>query len=166
MDGVERVKSARQIKEEALEAKMQARAPLARVVRWRDAIFRRSPSLKMYRMMKPDAHLLLLGVVAAMAAGVIFPAYGLVFSKVKNRHSERSNPRPLAQCVQVITTLSVPGYQAPANGLSGPNLYAFLFAVIGMGAFVSIATQVVSFETAGARLTKQVNIFWLVVDGD
>jgi len=122
MDGVERVKSARQIKEEAQEAKMQARAPLARVV----------------RMMAPDVHLLILGATAAMFAGAIFPGYGLVFSKV-------------------ITILSVPVNMSPEyTGLGGPYLYAFLFSIIGIGAFLSISTQVICFETAGARLTKKV----------
>lgn len=73
----------------------------------------------------------------------------------KKCRREGSNPRSSSQ---VITVLSVPGYQIPSNGLEGPNLYAFLFSMIGVGALVSIAIQVVSFETAGGSRDRSSSV--------
>jgi len=120
MEGVERVKSARQLKEEEREKKLRGKAPLFRVL----------------GMMKSDYLLLFFGVLGALGAGAVFPAYGLVFSKVVSMLSITRN----------LTD----------EAFSGPNLYAFLFVVIGLGALVTIFVQIAAFELAGARLTKKI----------
>jgi ABC-type multidrug transport system fused ATPase/permease subunit len=74
------------------------------------------------------------GILGASAAGVIFPAYALIFSRV------------------IIMLQNNPEWEPP---FQGPNLYAFIFVVLGIGAFFAFATQVICFEIAGERFTER-----------
>ncbi|KAI8878309.1 P-loop containing nucleoside triphosphate hydrolase protein [Backusella circina FSU 941] len=86
--------------------------------------------------MKPEWPLLLVGLVGAGISGAIFPVYAFVFSKV-------------------ITTLIVPGSDLNPGPFRGVNLYAFIFVVIGIAAFIGMALQTASFEVAGERYSRR-----------
>ncbi|KAM3581172.1 hypothetical protein VKS41_006610 [Umbelopsis sp. WA50703] len=95
---------------------------------------RNAPVLRVARMMRPEWPLIFLGICGAAAAGVIFPAYALIFSRV------------------IIILQQNPVWEPP---FQGPNLYAFIFVVLGVGAFFAFATQVICFEIAGERYTER-----------
>ncbi|KAJ3036334.1 Multidrug resistance protein 1 [Rhizophlyctis rosea] len=90
---------------------------------------------RVVRMMKPEWNLLFIGCLGATVAGCIFPVFGFTLASI-------------------ITTLVTDPHDNPGP-MSGANLYAFIFVVIGLAALVSFFTQVFSFEAAGARLTKR-----------
>ncbi|KAI9481192.1 MAG: P-loop containing nucleoside triphosphate hydrolase protein [Benjaminiella poitrasii] len=93
------------------------------------------PIKKVLNQMRTEWHLLGFGIVGAAIAGAVFPCFALIFA-------------------QVISQLIIPSQEVPGP-MSGTNLYAFLFVVIGIGAFVGFTIQVISFETAGERYTKR-----------
>jgi ATP-binding cassette subfamily B (MDR/TAP) protein 1 len=93
-----------------------------------------APVTRVAQMMRPEWHLILFGILGASAAGVIFPAYALIFSRV------------------IIMLQQNPVWEPP---FQGPNLYAFIFVLLGIGAFIAFSTQVICFEIAGERFTKR-----------
>lgn len=93
-----------------------------------------APVTRVAQMMRPEWHLILFGILGASAAGVIFPAYALIFSRV------------------IIILQQDPVWEPP---FQGPNLYAFIFVVLGIGAFIAFSTQVICFEIAGERFTER-----------
>ncbi|KAI8351787.1 P-loop containing nucleoside triphosphate hydrolase protein [Choanephora cucurbitarum] len=94
-----------------------------------------APIGKVLKQMKPEWPLLMLGVAGAMVAGAVFPCFALIFSRV-------------------LSTLISPN-KVPPGPLEGTNLYAFLFVIIGVAAFIGFSAQVISFEVAGERYTKR-----------
>ncbi|GAB5593893.1 hypothetical protein Unana1_08793 [Umbelopsis nana] len=78
--------------------------------------------------------LVFFGILGASAAGVIFPAYALIFSRV------------------IIVLQQNPEWEPP---FQGPNLYAFIFVVLAIGAFFAFATKIICFEIAGERFTAR-----------
>jgi ATP-binding cassette subfamily B (MDR/TAP) protein 1 len=86
--------------------------------------------------MKPEWPLLFVGLIGAGISGAIFPVYAFVFSKV-------------------ITTLIVPGSDLNPGPFKGVNLYAFMFVVIGIAAFIGMALQTATFEIAGERYSRR-----------
>jgi ATP-binding cassette subfamily B (MDR/TAP) protein 1 len=104
-----------------------------------EAMKQGAPLGKVLKQMRPEWPLLLTGVGGAAVAGAVFPCFALIFSKV---------------------TVSLVDVTAPPPGpMSGSNLYAFLFVVIGIVAFVAFATQVISFEVAGERYTRRLRSY-------
>jgi ABC-type multidrug transport system fused ATPase/permease subunit len=95
---------------------------------------KKAPVLRVASMMRPEWPLIFFGVLGATAAGVIFPAYALVFSRV------------------IVMLQTDPQWSPP---FQGPNLYAFIFVVLGIGAFFAFSTQVICFEVAGERFTER-----------
>ncbi|CAO3700743.1 unnamed protein product [Rhizopus stolonifer] len=93
------------------------------------------PMGKVLKQMRSEWHLLATGIFGAAIAGAVFPCYALVSSRVVSQ--------------LVSPTIEHPG------PMSGTNLDAFLFFVIGVCAFIGFSTQVISFETAGERYTKR-----------
>jgi ABC-type multidrug transport system fused ATPase/permease subunit len=102
----------------------------------------KAPVREVLSQMKPEWKLLVTGVLGAAIAGAIFPLYSLTFS-------------------MVITTISVPGADIAPGPLQGANLYAFLFVIIGICAFLGFGLQTLSFEIAGELYTNRLraNIF-------
>ncbi|KAL0079202.1 P-loop containing nucleoside triphosphate hydrolase protein [Phycomyces blakesleeanus] len=94
-----------------------------------------APVRRVVDMMRPEWHLLALGVCGSALSGAVFPCFALVFSRT-------------------ISTLTFDGNIAPGP-FQGANLYAFLFVVIGVGAFFGFAGQNVFFELAGERFTER-----------
>lgn len=93
------------------------------------------PIKKVLLQMRSEWPLLGLGIAGAAIAGAVFPCFALIFAKV-------------------ISQLIAPSTVAPGP-MDGTNLYAFLFVIIGVAAFIGFSTQVISFETAGERYTKR-----------
>lgn len=101
----------------------------------KETMQKKAPLGKVLQQMRPEWHLLVLGVLGAMVSGVIFPIFGLIFARVISKLVDKTSPPP-----------------AP---LEGTNLYSFLFVIIGIAAFLGMSGQIVSFEIAGERYTKR-----------
>ncbi|CAM0141670.1 unnamed protein product [Umbelopsis sp. WA50703] len=100
------------------------------------AMKKQSPPLRRIAwMMRPEWGLAIMGILGAIIAGVVFPAYALVFSRV-------------------VIMLQQPDL-AWSPPFQGPNLYAFIFVVIGIGAFIGNTSKVIGFEVAGERFTER-----------
>ncbi|KAH8552424.1 P-loop containing nucleoside triphosphate hydrolase protein [Umbelopsis sp. PMI_123] len=99
------------------------------------ALNQKAPMKRVLMMMKPEWGLLLLGIFGGMLSGIVFPAYALVFSRV-------------VIMLQENNLVWEPPFQ-------GPNLYAFVFVVIGIGAFFGTTMRVVCFEIAGEKYTER-----------
>jgi ATP-binding cassette subfamily B (MDR/TAP) protein 1 len=99
------------------------------------ALKRKAPIKRVAAMMRPEWPLLIIGICAAAIAGVVFPAYALVFSRVI-----------------VILQQNDLQWEPP---FQGPNLYAFIFVILGIGAFVGNGIRVLCFEMAGERFTER-----------
>ncbi|KAI9271625.1 P-loop containing nucleoside triphosphate hydrolase protein [Phascolomyces articulosus] len=97
----------------------------------------KTPFFKVLMEMKPEWHLIGLGVLGGVLAGTAFPISGLV----------------IALCITVMIDPTV-GDIMPAP-MQGANLYSFLFLVIAIVAFIGIALQIAAFETAGERYTRR-----------
>ncbi|KAJ3236028.1 ATP-binding cassette, sub-B (MDR TAP), member 4 [Chytriomyces hyalinus] len=110
-------------KKAEIEATMKAqKAPIGRVL----------------QLMKKDWGLLIMGLIGAAGAGVIFPVFGLIFS--------------------TITVVLLDPTQIDPGPFKGANLYAFAFVVIGISAFIVYIIQFYGFEMAGAALTRRLRV--------
>lgn len=97
----------------------------------------KAPVREVLAQMRPEWGLLAAGVFGGIIAGCIFPIYSFLFSKV-------------------ITTISDPSSTNIAPGpLKGTNLYALLFFIIGVCAFIGFSMQTTAFEIAGESYTKR-----------
>ncbi|GAN07930.1 multidrug resistance protein 1 [Mucor ambiguus] len=101
----------------------------------KETMQKKAPLGKVLKQMRPEWHLLVLGVLGAIISGVIFPTFGLIFAQVITKLVDKNGP--------------------PPGPLEGTNLYSFLFVIIGIAAFVGMSGQIVSFEIAGERYTKR-----------
>ncbi|KAL0086716.1 P-loop containing nucleoside triphosphate hydrolase protein [Phycomyces blakesleeanus] len=95
-----------------------------------------APVWRVLKMMRPEWHLLFIGLWGAVFAGGVFPCFSIVFSRVT-----------------VILSFT-PENIAPGP-FQGANLYAFIFVVLGIIAFIGFTAQIVSFEVAGERFTER-----------
>ncbi|KAK4517720.1 uncharacterized protein ATC70_001062 [Mucor velutinosus] len=101
----------------------------------KETMQKKAPLGKVLEQMRPEWHLLVLGVLGAIVSGAIFPTFGLIFAQVISKLVDKNAP--------------------PPGPLEGTNLYSFLFIVIGIAAFLGMSGQIVSFEIAGERYTKR-----------
>lgn len=95
----------------------------------------KAPVWKVFKQMRPQWGWIVLGSVGACIAGTVFPLYALFFAKVITMLNENDDK--------------------DYGPLEGPNMYSFLFVILGMFAFLGFALQTVSFEIAGAKYTKK-----------
>lgn len=98
----------------------------------------KAPIGKVLKQMRPEWHLLGTGIIGAAIAGAVFPCFALVFAQVLN----------------TLMQMQSGAYSAPGP-MDGSNLYAFLFLILGIAAFIGFTTQLVSFETAGEKYTHR-----------
>ncbi|KAI8643420.1 P-loop containing nucleoside triphosphate hydrolase protein [Parasitella parasitica] len=96
----------------------------------------RAPVWRVFWHMRPEWSYLALGVVGSALAGCVFPLYAYSFS-------------------HVISILSVPGQAIQPSPLGGTNLYAFIFAIIGIAAFIGNGCQFMAFEICGQKYSKR-----------
>ncbi|KAI7903328.1 P-loop containing nucleoside triphosphate hydrolase protein [Cokeromyces recurvatus] len=96
----------------------------------------KAPMLKVIKQMRPEWPLIGIGIIGAAIAGAVFPLYSYFFSKV-------------------IVLITVPGQDINPGPMKGGNLYAFVFFILGIFAFIGFGSQVLSFETSGERYTKR-----------
>ncbi|KAI8083358.1 p-glycoprotein [Gilbertella persicaria] len=95
----------------------------------------KAPVWRVLRQMRPQWGWMSLGCVGAAMAGSVFPMYSLFFSKVITLLNENDDKS--------------------YGPLEGPNLYSFLFVILGICAFFGFSLQVVCFEIAGAKYTRK-----------
>lgn len=95
-----------------------------------------APVWRVFWHMRPEWNYLALGVIGSALAGCIFPLYAYSFS-------------------HVISLLSIPGQAIQASPLGGTNLYAFIFAIIGIAAFIGNGSQFMAFEICGQKYSKR-----------
>lgn len=96
----------------------------------------RGYTMDVLRRMRPHWHLLAIGVVGACIAGATSPVFAYLLGK------------EIVQLIKPDTSNISPGPMA------GANLYAFLFVVVGIASLIGFAMQLISFDKAGARLTR------------
>ncbi|KAL0139468.1 P-loop containing nucleoside triphosphate hydrolase protein [Mucor lusitanicus] len=94
----------------------------------------KAPVWKVFMQMRPQWGWCVLGSIGACIAGTVFPLYALFFAKVITMLNENDDK--------------------DYGPMEGPNMYSFLFVILGMFAFLGFALQTVSFEIAGAKYTK------------
>ncbi|KAI9276723.1 P-loop containing nucleoside triphosphate hydrolase protein [Phascolomyces articulosus] len=97
----------------------------------------KTPFYKVLMEMKPEWHLISLGVLGAALSGSAFPISGLL----------------IALCITVMIDPTV-GDIMPGP-MEGANLYSFLFLIIAISVFAGITFQIGAFETAGERYTRR-----------
>lgn len=98
----------------------------------------KTPIFKVVRQMRSEWPLMLLGCLGAAVAGSVFPCFAYSFSQVI-----------------VILTDPTRRNEIDQGPVQGTNLYAFLFVVIAIVAFIAFSTQIISFEIAGERYTER-----------
>ena len=100
----------------------------------KEAMKSKAPVWKIFMEIRPQWGWMALGCFGAFLAGIAYPLYALFFSQVIGMLIENDD-----------------AFYGP---LEGPNFYAFLFAMLGVVAFIGYTTQITSFEIAGAHYTK------------
>lgn len=95
-----------------------------------------APVRKILLQMHPEWTLLAIGVFNAAIAGSVFPLYSFLFSKV-------------------IAIISLPDTGNSSGPMQGSNLYAFLFLILGIAAFIGFGGQTLAFEIAGEYYTSR-----------
>lgn len=86
-----------------------------------------------------EKRLLFAGAVGASVASCILPVYSYLFSNI-------------------ISILTLPYSSWPAGPLKGTNLYAFIFLIIGIAAFISSGIQHTSFSLFEHRFTRHLRV--------
>ncbi|KAL9540007.1 hypothetical protein MBANPS3_009935 [Mucor bainieri] len=97
---------------------------------------KKAPVWRVFWHMRPEWNYLALGVVGSAVAGCVFPLYAYSFS-------------------HVVSLLSIPGQDVQPSPLGGTNLYAFIFLIIGIGAFLGSGCQFMAFEVCGQKYSKR-----------
>ncbi|KAL0140038.1 P-loop containing nucleoside triphosphate hydrolase protein [Mucor lusitanicus] len=97
---------------------------------------KKAPVWRVFWHMRPEWNYLALGVIGAAVSGCIFPLYAYSFS-------------------HVVSLLSIPGQDVQPAPLGGTNLYAFIFLIIGIGAFLGSGCQFMAFEICGQKYSKR-----------
>ncbi|KAI8142620.1 P-loop containing nucleoside triphosphate hydrolase protein [Fennellomyces sp. T-0311] len=96
----------------------------------------KTPLMRVLREMRPEWPIIALGVLGGALSGCAFPVSGLLIALL-------------------ITRMIDPTVELRPGPMAGTNLYAFLFLIIGIAAFLGIAFQIGGFEAAGERYTKR-----------
>ncbi|KAG2226168.1 hypothetical protein INT45_003313 [Circinella minor] len=96
----------------------------------------RAPIDRILNQMRSEWYLLFLGSVGATLAGAVFPVFAYV----------------IAKCIGVL--VQEPDQVAPGP-LEGANLYAFLFLMFAIVAFIGYGLQMGCFEIAGELYTER-----------
>lgn len=104
-----------------------------------DILKQRAPVVKVFWDMRPEWPYLFFGIVGSAIAGAVFPLYSFAFS-------------------HVITILSVPGNDIRPSPLGGTNLYAFLFFIIGIAAYIGNWGQFAFYEICGEKFSKRFRV--------
>ncbi|KAI8098769.1 P-loop containing nucleoside triphosphate hydrolase protein [Halteromyces radiatus] len=94
-----------------------------------------APVLRVLYDMRPEWFLLSIGYIGASISGIPFPLFALLFSKV-------------------IISISIAPNTNPGP-MEGPNLYAFLFMIVGLVCFFSLSAKIVCFELAGESYSRR-----------
>ncbi|KAK4510403.1 uncharacterized protein ATC70_004833 [Mucor velutinosus] len=97
---------------------------------------KQAPVWRVFWHMRPEWSYLALGVIGSTVAGCIFPLYAYAFS-------------------HVVSLLSIPGQDVQPSPLGGTNLYAFIFLIIGICAFLGSGCQFMAFEICGQKYSKR-----------
>ncbi|KAI8147839.1 putative ABC transporter protein [Fennellomyces sp. T-0311] len=105
----------------------------------KEAKQQKAPVFKVLKMMRPEWPLMALGCGAAAIAGAVFPCFAFAFS-------------------QVIVYLTDPTKrdEIDPGPVQGTNLYAFIFLILAIAAFIGFSVQTISFEIAGERFTERI----------
>ncbi|KAK4518231.1 uncharacterized protein ATC70_001583 [Mucor velutinosus] len=121
----------------AFDLKLQKQKEEKRLMKKQDA-----PVRKVLQQMRPEWKLIALGILGAAIAGAVFPVYSFVFSKV-------------------IAVISLPGEDINPGPMQGASLYAFIFLILGIAAFIGFGLQTLAFGIAGELYIKRLrgNIF-------
>jgi ATP-binding cassette subfamily B (MDR/TAP) protein 1 len=96
----------------------------------------RAPVWKVLKHMRQEWNYLGVGIIGSAISGCVFPLYAFCFSRI-------------------VAILSVPGKEILPSPLGGNNLFAFLFIMIGIGAFIGTFTQLTAFEVSGEKFTRR-----------
>jgi ATP-binding cassette subfamily B (MDR/TAP) protein 1 len=97
---------------------------------------RKAPVWKVFMHMRPEWKYLGWGIAGSILAGCVFPLYAYSFSNI-------------------ISILSIPGQEIQPSPLGGTNFYAFIFAIIGVAAFIGNGSQFMAFEICGQIYSKR-----------
>ncbi|KAI9021523.1 putative ABC transporter protein [Phycomyces nitens] len=116
---------------DAFELKLKKRKDAKKAIMKKSA-----PVWRVIKMMRPEWHLIFLGICGSSISGVVFPCFSLIYSRV-------------------AVILSFKGDEIAPGAFQGANLYAFLFVIIGIAAFIGFCTYVISLEIAGERFTER-----------
>lgn len=95
-----------------------------------------APVMKVFWAMREEWKFLFLGLCGSVLAGCVFPIYSYSFS-------------------HVVTILSIPDQEIQPSPLGGTNLYAFIFVIIGISAFIGNGTQFLCYEICGERFSRR-----------
>ena len=95
------------------------------------------PFYKVFKEMRPEWPFVAMGILGGMLSGSAFPILslliGLAISLMVDPTVENIRPGPM----------------------EGTNLYAFLFLILGIVAFIGMTLQTAAFEVAGERYTRR-----------
>eukprot|EP00026_Physarum_polycephalum_P000633 Phypoly_transcript_00634.p1 GENE.Phypoly_transcript_00634~~Phypoly_transcript_00634.p1 ORF type:complete len:1124 (+),score=212.16 Phypoly_transcript_00634:900-4271(+) len=96
----------------------------------------KSYSIDIVKKMRPDWGLLGVGIVSACIAGATNPVFAYLLGKI------------------IVVLVNPEKNRIPAGSFDGANLYAFLFAMIGLANLFGFGLQYSLAEIVGARLTR------------
>ncbi|KAI9311516.1 putative ABC transporter protein [Dichotomocladium elegans] len=96
----------------------------------------KAPIGKILQQMRSEWKLMLFGCVAAAIAGAIFPVFAYT----------------IAKSIGILATAGGTPEPGPVEGI---NLYAFLFLIFAIAAFLGYGIQMSTFEIAGERYTER-----------
>ncbi|KAI9205902.1 P-loop containing nucleoside triphosphate hydrolase protein [Polychytrium aggregatum] len=97
-----------------------------------------APLWRVLMLMRPEWGYIALGCLGAVGAGVVFPVFALIFSRVSIILLDPSEIDP--------------------GPFQGANLYSFLFAIIGVLGFFSFSLQFIGFEHAGGAMGRRIRL--------
>ncbi|KAI9322031.1 putative ABC transporter protein, partial [Zopfochytrium polystomum] len=97
----------------------------------------KAPMMRVLKIMRPEWHLLGYGLLGAGIAGAVSPIMAYV----------------LTRALVGLYADQIAGSLPPA--FQGTNLYAFSFVILAIGVLFGLGTQILSFETAGAAMTRR-----------
>ncbi|KAI9330699.1 putative ABC transporter protein [Zopfochytrium polystomum] len=97
----------------------------------------KAPMMRVLKIMRAEWHLLGYGLLGAGIAGAVSPIMAYV----------------LTRALVGLYADQIAGSLPPA--FQGTNLYAFSFVILAIGVLFGLGTQILSFETAGAAMTRR-----------
>lgn len=90
---------------------------------------------RLARLNKPEVPVLLIGTIAAVANGVIFPIFGILISSV----------------IKIF-------YEPPPELRKHSKFWALMFLVLGIASFVAIPARTYLFSVAGCKLIERIRL--------